>query len=66
MRMKLVLAATAMACVGVGVGVASAQEKPPAAQQAPAAKPETKEMSGMSILGNQDQKDKARYSIRVM
>ena len=57
MRMKLVLAATAMAYVGLGVGVgaASAQDKPPpAAQQAAAAKPETKEMSGMSILGNQE------------
>ena len=54
MRMKLLLAATAMAYVGLGVGVASAQEKPPAAPPPAAAKPETKEMSGMSILGNQE------------
>ena len=52
MRMRLVLAAAAIAFVDVGA--ASAQEKPPPAQQAAAAKPETKEMAGMSILGNQE------------
>ena len=47
MRTKLILAVTAMAYVGA----AMAQDKTPAP---PAAKPETKEMSGMSILGNQE------------
>jgi hypothetical protein len=36
------------------LGAAKAQEKPAAPPQAAAVAPETKEMSGMSILGNQE------------
>jgi hypothetical protein len=46
---KLAFAALAI----VAIGVVDAQEPPPV-QQAAAAQPETKSMSGMSILGNQE------------
>jgi hypothetical protein len=50
MRTKLLVAVITAALAGAAL----AQEKPPSAPQAPAASPETKEMSGMSILGNQE------------
>jgi len=49
MRTRVILAAMTMAFLGA----AKAQEKPAAPPQAAVA-PETKEMSGMSILGNQE------------
>ncbi|HEY9183107.1 MAG TPA: hypothetical protein VIQ99_07905 [Gammaproteobacteria bacterium] len=50
MLTKLMLIGVAAAVAGLGV----AQESAPAAQQTATPQPETKSMSGMSILGNQE------------
>ena len=55
MPTKLVLTALAFAVASAAVAQEAAREAPRAAAQPPAAAaPETKSMSGMSILGNQD------------
>jgi len=55
MQTKIVLTALVLAASSTALAQEAAREAPrAAAQQTAAAAPETKSMSGMSILGNQD------------